>query len=172
MIISSSQFYFYNFFSTEHFLQFSVNVLRWGKKYFPSFRPYWSGSRSEIAINIEWDLTNNSFSFLHHKLDYRLQHHQDIRIEALLHCIFGWERQTSEVLVPIILFLAAIFLPGSCYAAKADYSSSKETEEQFSKFSKRSTLCAFLPVCKFQKNLHCKLLVSSKHFDLQLWRAT
>ena len=70
----------------------------------------------------------------------------------------GEKSQTSEVLVPIILFLAAIFLPGSCYAAKADYSSSKLTEKQFSNFSKRSTQFAFLPVCKFKKNQLAKNL--------------
>ena len=48
----------------------------------------------------------------------------------------------------LLILIAAIFLPGSCYSAKADFRSSSSTEKQFSTFSKNNAYI-FIAVCKW-----------------------
>ena len=170
MIFSSGQFEIYHFFSTDCLLQFWDNVLRWGEKYFPSSGPYWSGSRSEIAIiNIEWDLTNNSFSFLHHKLDDRLQHHQDNGIQALLFFIFRWVKpvvvRQSFYLLQQYSFRVLVMPP------KQISPHPKKRRSNFQIFQREAHCMHSFPSVSFRKP-STAALVSSKHFHLQFWRAT
>lgn len=61
--------------------------------------------------------------------------------------IIAWNTiKTSEKSKHVFTSFSAIFLPGSCYSAKADFKSSEETENQFFQFSMRNTFYAFLPV--------------------------
>ena len=109
------------------------------------------------------------FSFLHHKLDYCLQHHQDIGVEAFLHCIFRWVKpvvvRQSFYLLQQYSFRVLVTPP------KQISPHPKKRRSNFQIFQREAHCMHSFPSVSFRKP-STAALVSSKHFHLQFWRAT